>query len=315
MKCRVSSPGMHMPNRSAKFASAIFACLLAGSSLAATSQGATTTAEAAEPCVSAPKGALPKGGHWYYRMDRATKRHCWYIGEAKEKSTRAARENSPTPAAPASPPKAAAAQRSISDARAELPSPQTRPGPETGLPAWQQQTPVIAPNAMSGEYQPANAQDTNAQRSAFASRWPEPSATNSPADPGPAADDSDAAAQADSSAAPAATLASATLASADASPQDQAGSIQMLLVVIFGALALAGLMGRAILKFGSSQRIGRRDRRAIWHSPDTDHASPSNRPIPVPTRRVEIPRELRGANDPNGRIEAMLKRLARSAAH
>jgi hypothetical protein len=310
-----------MSNRSAKFASAMFACLFAGSSLAATSQGATNTAEAADPCVSAPKGALPQGGHWYYRIDRATKRHCWYVGEAKEKPTRAvARENSPTPAEPAPPPKDAAAQRSISDAHAELPSPQTRPGQEAGIPIGQQQILVTAPNALSAEYQPANAQDANAQRSVFASRWPETSGVNAPADPGPAADDSDAGAQADATAAPAATLASVTLTAADASSQSEPGSIQMLLVVIFGALALAGLMGSAIFRFGSSRRISRSDirldRRAIWDSADTDQASPSIYPNPaVPTRRVEIPRELREAKDPNGRIEAMLERLARSAAH
>jgi hypothetical protein len=309
-----------MSNRSAKFVSAMFACLFAGSSLAATSQGATNTAEAADPCVSAPKGVPPQGGHWYYRIDRATKRHCWYVGEAKEKPTRAAaRENSPKPAEPAPPPKDAAAQRSISDAYAELPSPQTRPGQEA-IPLGQAPIPAIAPAAMSTDHQPANAQDANAQRSVFASRWPETSGVNAPADPEPAADDSDVAAQADATEAPAATLASVTLTSADASSQSEPGSIQMLLVVIFGALALAGLIGSAIFRFGSSRRISRSDirldRRAIWDSPDTDQASPSIYPnSAVPTRRVEIPRELREANDPNGRIEAMLERLARSAAH
>jgi hypothetical protein len=305
---------MHMPNRPAKFATAIFACLLAGSSLAATSQGTTNTAEAAEPCVSAPKGAPPQGGHWYYRIDRATKRHCWYVGEAKDKPTRAARENSPSPAEPVSSPRDAAAQRSISDAHAELSAPQTRLGQETGIPIGQQQIPAIAPTAMSTDDQAANA-----QRSVFASRWPETSAANSPADPGPAADDSDVAAQADSTAAPTATLASVTLASADASPQNQPGSIQMLLLVILGALALAGLMGSAIFRFGSSRRFSQRDirldRRAIWDLAGADRLAPSNHPIPhAPTRRVEIPRELREADDPNGRIEAMLERLARSAA-
>jgi hypothetical protein len=33
----------------------------------------------AEDCAAGPKGASPPGQHWYYRVDRATHRHCWYL--------------------------------------------------------------------------------------------------------------------------------------------------------------------------------------------------------------------------------------------
>ena len=36
------------------------------------------TARAAD-CLSAPNSAAPQGSHWYYRLDRATKRKCWYV--------------------------------------------------------------------------------------------------------------------------------------------------------------------------------------------------------------------------------------------
>jgi hypothetical protein len=39
-----------------------------------------TTGDAADECLSGPKGTAPKGSHWYYRVDRSTGRHCWYIG-------------------------------------------------------------------------------------------------------------------------------------------------------------------------------------------------------------------------------------------
>jgi hypothetical protein len=39
-----------------------------------------TTGDAADECLSGPKGTAPKGSHWYYRVDRPTGRHCWYIG-------------------------------------------------------------------------------------------------------------------------------------------------------------------------------------------------------------------------------------------
>src|SRR3977135_1516692 len=129
-----------MSNRTAKFVSAIFASLLAGTALTTIAHGAPP---AADDCLSGPKGAPPQGGHWYYRIDRSTKRHCWYVGDEKEKIARSAPRNSSPPAEPASSPNNAAAQRSVADAHAELPSPQTW----IGQASMGQQVPAIAPNA------------------------------------------------------------------------------------------------------------------------------------------------------------------------
>ena len=74
-----------MQNRTAKFVSAIFASLLAGTPLTTVSHGAVP---AADDCLSKPKGLAPEGSHWYYRIDRATKRHCWYLGDQREKLSR-----------------------------------------------------------------------------------------------------------------------------------------------------------------------------------------------------------------------------------
>jgi hypothetical protein len=38
-------------------------------------------AEAADECLASPKKPSPTGQHWYYRIDRSSKRHCWYLGE------------------------------------------------------------------------------------------------------------------------------------------------------------------------------------------------------------------------------------------
>jgi hypothetical protein len=306
---------MHMSTRTAKFVSAIFASLLAGAPFATTSHGATNAADTT--CLPGPKGAAPQGGHWYYRIDRAAKRHCWYVGEAKQKPARTASEN-PQPAADVAAPPSAAIQPSIADARAELPSPQTRVEEAPAATGPQ------APAAIANTGQGVNAPDANAQRSTIASRWPEPSGVNSSAGPGPIADNSAANAPSPAAAAPPPAAAPVALAAADSSSQrqtsqSQTGSIQMLLAVILGALALAGLIGSAIFRFGSSRRIDPRDtrldRRAIWDSVSTDRPSRqvySN--SDVPTRRIDMPRELRAADDPDERIAQMLQRLARSAA-
>ena len=85
-----------MPNRTAKFASAIFVSFLAGAPLAILSHGA---ARAADDCLAAPKDVTPEGSHWYYRIDHPTKRHCWYLKEfsqnAAAKSVQSAKPVSP----------------------------------------------------------------------------------------------------------------------------------------------------------------------------------------------------------------------------
>jgi hypothetical protein len=41
------------------------------------------SARAATECVTAPKGGVPQGSHWYYRWDREGQRKCWYVGAWK----------------------------------------------------------------------------------------------------------------------------------------------------------------------------------------------------------------------------------------
>ena len=306
-----------MSNRTAKFVSAIFVSLLAGAALTTVSHGAVP---AADDCLSGPKGQTPSGGHWYYRIDRATKRHCWYVGDEKEKLSRVAPKNSAPSAEAVSPRKETATQRSIADAHAELPLPQTRVERETSVAPWQPD-PATAANAASVENNPrANARDVNTRLSVIASRWPEQSGVSSSASPGPTTGDSGEPVQANSDAAPSSAVAEVTLAAADASSEKQPGSIQMLLIIVAGALTFAGLIGSAIFRFGSMRQAGRRqirgDRRAIWDLADTDRPSPTAYPrADMSMRRVDIPRELREADDPNDRIVEMLARLSRSAAN
>jgi hypothetical protein len=37
------------------------------------------TAVAAVECIAEPNREPPEGSHWYYRVDRATDRKCWYL--------------------------------------------------------------------------------------------------------------------------------------------------------------------------------------------------------------------------------------------
>ena len=284
-----------MPGRTAKFVSVVVASVLAGIPLATISHGATP---AADDCLSGPKDPAPNGSHWYYRIDHATKRHCWYL--KGEKLSQNAAPNSSTAET--------TTQRSIADAHAELPAQAAIEAPKRGN--------GLAPAADATIATPA----AETQRSAVASRWPEQSGTSSSTVSPSTAANSGVAAPADSDATPPAAPAAVALAAADSSPEKQPGSIQTLLLVILGALALAGLIGSAVFRFGNLRWIGRRtiqvDRQAIWETANIDRRSPTvDLDSGARIRRDEIPWELRTADDPNGRIEDMLARLARGATN
>jgi hypothetical protein len=311
---------MKMTQRTAKLASAIFASLVASAAFVTASHSAPVEAD---KCLSGPKGAPPAGGHWDYRVDRTTKRACWYIGDAKAKVSRAAPEISPQAANPVSPPNSASTQQSIANARAELPLPPARRAPEataavTGPPAAQAASPTQSPHA--------NAEDANAQRSVVASRWFEPTSMASSAPSQSAAATTNR--QPISEAAPpppaAATL---RLAAADPSAARSSGTIQQLLIAIVGALALAGLLASAIFRLNGARGSGRRkskmsvNRGVNWDlagisrptlSDDAGGAASWRGVVPLP--EGSLPRDPRPASDPDERIGQMLTRLARSAA-
>jgi len=48
-----------------------------------------SAANAAEPCLSAPKGAAPQGNWWKYRIDRTTQRKCWRLVKLDQQPSRA----------------------------------------------------------------------------------------------------------------------------------------------------------------------------------------------------------------------------------
>jgi hypothetical protein len=315
-----------MSKPTAIFVSAAFASFLAGGGLATVSG---VPALAADDCLSGAKGAVPEGSHWYYRIDRATKRHCWYIGDLKEKASRAPRQNTATAAIVDPSPKNAAAPPSIADAHAEMPPPDTR-AEQTATVTSPQRAPATVPNELSmANIQQPSGVDANAQRSMFASRWPEPSGMGSSAGPAPAPLATSTNPQSESAAGSTPETSAITLAAADSppetaaltaaaagsSPDQQPGSMRMLLVAIVGALGFAGLLASAIFRFGRIRRTGRRkvarDRRAIWDGVGKNGLSPLAYPASVLRWQGTDPSRERRPDDPSARIAEMLAQLSR----
>ena len=276
-----------MGNRTAKFISALIGSIIAGAPLAAVSQNApsapsaASTANAAGDCLASPKGAAPQGQHWFYRVERSTKRQCWYLrADGGKAATQSAQATADTPSA------APAAPQSVQNAHAEYIAPQTSAAASTPAPA-------------AAATQPApSTTDANAAQPAVATRWPDAAPASSTPQPSPAT-----AAPAAASAQPAASPAPVTLASADAPADKPTGSLQMLLLVIGGALALAGLLASVIYRFaGGRMRAQTADRRVNWdHRQDdddsrapwhTERALRVERPLPVDfdAMRAEAPR-------------------------
>ena len=293
-----------MPNRTANFASAIFVSFLAAAPLAILSHG---VARAADDCLSAPKDETPEGSHWYYRIEHATKRHCWYLRAEGERLSQTAPANSSRGTDPIAPRVDAPAQRSIADAHAELPA-QT-----TIEPARHNEAPVLAMPAEA----PVREDGAGAepQRSVVASRWPEPSDMTA-AGPRSAPDNLAANIQPNSTPAASPAVATVTLATADSSSQTRSGSIPKLLSAIAGALALAGITASLVLKFGGSRRRTRirAGRHKIWQPTDDDSiARSARRDADVLPRRTALPRDLDRTEDADGRIAEFFSQLSKRA--
>lgn len=248
-----------MGNRTAKFVSALVGGIIAGAPLAAVSQNAPappSAASAASDCLAAPKGAAPQGQHWYYRLERTTKRQCWYLRAAGDKDsaktaqTAQATSDSPTTDAPA--PQQHAAQ----DARAEYLTPRNGAAPKT--PNAPAQAVAATPVQQAAE----QTADGNAQQPAGATPWPDVSAASAlPAPPAPTV----VAAPAQPGAKPSKSPSPVALAAADGTADKPTGSLQTLLLVIGGALALAGILGSVIYRFaGARVRLQSADRHGHW---------------------------------------------------
>jgi hypothetical protein len=303
-----------MQDRAAKFVSAIFASVLAGASLAAVPHSA---ARAADDCLAAPKDETPEGSHWYYRIEHGSKRHCWYLRAEGEKVSQTAPPNSSSAPNPAASVVAAPMQRSVADAHAELRAQTSSEPPKRNDGA----VPAMPANPAVSQ---ANAQAADPAPSAVASRWPESSTMSSTVSPQPAAEqlaangqsrppsdssqsdssqsDSTDSSQSDSAAASPTAAAAVPLAAADSS-QGPPASMRMLLAVMTGALALAGITASLVLKFAGARRASRVrvSRERIWEPVDDRRVRLPYRSDADVVPRRPYPRDLDQAREPQAR--------------
>ena len=241
-----------MTNLAVKFLSAVSAGIIASAPIAMIP---LSTVGAAEECLTTPKDETPPGKHWYYRIERGTKRHCWYLATS-------------TPVRRAAPEVAADREtklaRSAADAHAEI-SPTT---PATSL------------DPRGAEQKLSNSASSETAQSPVASRWPEPtgvfsSATEQPISPSlvvtSAAPDANLDASANTDLTPVPSVAPTKV---EASAMGTPASLQLLLLGTFGAIAVSWLTGSAIYRMARMRR--RPQRYASLNPPEWPTEEPTN---------------------------------------
>jgi hypothetical protein len=252
-----------MANLAVKSLSVVFAGIVASVPIAVIP---LSTVDAAEECLTVPKDETPKGKHWYYRFERGTKRHCWYLRTEGETSSSAATSKLARRTAPEVPTNRVANLTGLAaDARAEI-SPTT---------------PAAPVDPRGAERKPSNNTSSETVQSPIASRWPEPtsvfsSATERPLSPSfvvaSAAPDADLAPE----------ISSVAPAKVETSAMGTPASFQRLLFGTFGAIALLSFTENAIYVMGRMRRRSQRHTRS----------TPPKWPKQGPASHTGIPRWL-----------------------
>ncbi|HXW23736.1 MAG TPA: hypothetical protein VEK73_03230 [Xanthobacteraceae bacterium] len=114
--------------------------------VAAATWAGARDARAGDDCLAAPNAGAPPGNHWYYRLDRASHRKCWYLGAEGATVRRAARAT-PAAAAPAAAPPLPAETAAAA-------SPQPAPAAAAPDTAFASRWPVAADSAVAAAAAP-----------------------------------------------------------------------------------------------------------------------------------------------------------------
>jgi hypothetical protein len=139
------------------------------------SAGPSLAGPAADECISRPGASAPAGSHWYYRVNRADHRHCWYLGPVGAKVRSQARETA-APSPSRSPQRAAETRRAAAAETAPAPAPAAPaaaaptepPVPEDAVPQFAARWSDLPSSVAVGAREPAAASSAYAEEHANA---------------------------------------------------------------------------------------------------------------------------------------------------
>jgi hypothetical protein len=237
------------------------------------------TSRAQFECLAKPNAVAPQGSHWYYRLDRATHRQCWYLAAAGARVLQPRPQNAasnPRQAAPTTisqVPESVLVEAVTPGRRAEAPSARADVGeddaPATLATRWSGfSKPAVsldpAPASMSSSY--AQEQPTTVAEDEMPLVWP--------------------------------ILTPEELAQGTKTPQPPI-SIWQLAAALCAALGLAALLAHAFLRLASARKRGQasvRDQRRAQLRPRTARSplrATSARSVETETSVQRLLRELR----------------------
>jgi len=239
---------------------------------------------AADDCLSGPKGATPQGSHWYYHLEKGTGRKCWYLGSQgatikSNSNTARATTVKPDDTATANEPpvkdQQEVLQPSVANARAELRPTAPAPALTSNAPA----AALPAPGLLSGQVSvPAATTSIPGSAQTLASRWPDPD-TFKPSPTTQVAQNTvstpqDNQQRADQQTAPTPAAPQAPVVDANNHPLS-AQSInpaltpgRVILAAIFIILAIAAIFARSAFRYFARPKIKVASRRDIWGQAD-----------------------------------------------
>jgi hypothetical protein len=240
----------------------------------ARAQTAPAAPAAADECLAKPNGPSPRGSHWFYRIDRANNRHCWYLrgigSNAGQTETRPSRAAVTPTARPGTP--------TLADP------------PILDTPVWPASPPAIAPPAPAAPATTADASPTQAA-DAVAAQTPAPPSRDPRVDaPNPSRD------------AKAAKRTAATQAGErPVVPVEEPTHMPALLGIGLAlALIMFGSFGaRLLFKYlrRARRRIGRAALGSNWDAPSF-HVDDAPGIVPGLRRRPDITRDPHDIADP-----------------
>jgi len=284
-----------MANRATKFVSAIFVSAMVGipvstfakdaadGSDASTLDSSTPAASSSTECLTTPSRESPQGQHWFYRMEPGTNKRCWFLRDQAERASQTAspRSNSsPSPfpntaqslptatlPAPKTFSKNAQASRSLSNARAEFGARSTSVE-SAGITV--PKTPVFITTGSAGTNRGASIATDAAQGTSAVLSSSEPadaSITGSSPD-ATAADGPNTSSNLNTGLSP--SSASEMPAMANMPQEKASASLQVLFLVILGALAFAGIIASLTHRMPRiwRRRHARLRRHSIWRGAD-----------------------------------------------
>lgn len=288
-----------MPNRAMKSLTVILGGILAGFALTAN----PATAAPAKDCLTAPGATPAQGEHWYYRIDHATKRNCWYVRAEGQSAAQPAATLTNSAAAPAS----SELQPSVADARAEIPAAAEAPQPNNTNASSAASGATIANNDSAQGIAQAGPPPSNAQSRTLAERRSDHPNANNPTAAAP-------------SNAVAGTQPQARSASQVGEPETY--PVWMLMSALLGVLALVGLATVVIAHVRRGPVISRYDERdrkqTSWGAePFDDGVASAPSDDEPPMNWIRIARENQAKREASRRadqIERLLSRASRRSA-